>query len=102
MMKEAQNERMPQGATRVYHGKAQGQRICGGKPMNPRGFYVTAERSLAEMFGDVHSIVIWVKSLRPDPEIEGFEARRLSGAESLGLGSAILPHRYYQYLTRKE
>lgn len=69
--------------------------------MNHRGFYVTTDRSLAATFGDVHTIVIWVRALRPDPEIEGFEDRSLTGAESLELGSAILPHRYYQFMSKE-
>lgn len=89
------NERAGQRQLLVYHGKALG----GGRPLGPAGFYVTADRGLAETFGDVHRVYVPAGRLLPDPEQEGFAGRALTGVESLRAGSAIAPPGYYGFLS---
>lgn len=80
----------------VYHGKALGK---GKQPMNPQGFYVTTDKMMAaKYFGDVHQVDVPKSELLPDPEVEGFEDKKLTGEESLKLGSAIAPSKYYEKL----
>ena len=81
----------------VYHGK----KLGGGIQTNPSGFYVTADRSMAErFFGDLYRVFVPACKLLADPEQEGFADKALSGLESLKLGSAIAPHKYYQLLNK--
>jgi hypothetical protein len=82
----------------VYHGKALG---VGHTPMNPKGFYVTADKEMAEKyFGDVHKMDVPAKVLKADPENEAEQDKKLSGLESLKIGSAVVPHKYYGQLKR--
>ena len=84
---------------KVYHGKELG---AGNKPMNPNGFYVTADKSMAEKyFGDVHTVNVPAKDLLPDSENEAEQDRKLSGLESLKIGSAVVPHEYYGKLQKE-
>jgi len=58
--------------------------------------HVTPDKSIAESHGKYLMVGrVPPGKLKPDPEIEGFAARRLSGIESFNLGSAIIPREYY-------
>jgi len=82
----------------VYHGKGLN---AGSAPMNPKGFYVTADKEMAEkFFGDVHKVDVKEADLMPDPEQEGVADKKLTGWESLMQGSAVVPHRYYEKLEK--
>src|SRR5208282_1005427 len=64
----------------VYHGKALN---AGTGKMHPKGFYVTADQSMAEKyFGDVHKVDVPVSELIPDTEQEGQADKKLTGLES--------------------
>lgn len=77
----------------VYHGKKLGK---GTAPMNAYGFYVTLDKAFADKwFGDTHVVQVPKSELHADPEVEGFEGKRMNGYESLQKGSAVAPHKYY-------
>jgi hypothetical protein len=83
----------------VYHGKALN---AGTGKMHPDGFYVTADKSMAEKyFGDVYTVDVPAKELLPDPEQEGQADKSLSGLDSLKMGSAVAPDKYYEKLVKE-
>ena len=69
--------------------------------MHPNGFYVTADKGMADKyFGDVHTVDVPASELLPDPEQEGQADKDLTGLESLKMGSAVAPDKYYHKLTK--
>jgi hypothetical protein len=68
----------------VYRGEREGSSQEGH-------VFVSNDRNLAQTHGKVKEFRILPGSkIYPDPEIEGFEDRTLSGNESLSLGSAVI------------
>ena len=70
----------------------------GFEPSKPETefMYVTPDMDIAKSHGKYLMVGrVPPDKLKPDPEIEGFEAKRLTGIESFNLGSAIIPREYY-------